>query len=239
MIIDSHMHMGSVSGASINSISGEYLVSIMDMFNIDYGFVTSLSSSLKHNKIVMGEVLRFPNRFIGFYWVNPMRNSILEEVSKVVGKGFMGIKLRPETDGYSLFNISMLQPVLDFAMKMELIVYVHCSGFGVSHANAFNTICDLYPDLKVIIGHMAQGSLEAIKAAVKHDNILLETSTYHYEKFLLYAIKTLGSNRILFGSDFPYSNVSLEISKIIQLNIPMEDKYKILGGNASLLLPSH
>lgn len=239
MIIDSHMHMGSISGASINSISGEYLISIMNKFNIDYSFVTSLSSSLKHNQIVINEVLKFPNRLIGFYWVNPMRNSILEEVSKVVGKGFIGIKLRPETDGYSLFNVSLLQSILDFAMKMGFIVYIHCSGFGVSHASAFNAICDFYPDLKVIIGHMAQGSLEAIKVARKHDNIFLETSTCHYEKFLSYAIKILGSNRILFGSDFPYSNIILEISKITQLNIPMDDKSKILGGNASLLLPLH
>ncbi|MEM1549738.1 MAG: amidohydrolase family protein [Candidatus Methanomethylicia archaeon] len=238
MFFDAHMHIGGIFGAFTTRMCGEYLDSFMDSVGLSYGFVTSMSSSLNHNLYVISEVSKFPNRLFGFYWVNPNRTTILDEVSKALENGFIGIKFRPETDGYSMFNISLLESILDYACREKLLVYIHCSGFGSSHPRAIRHVCSLYPELKIIIGHMAQGSIEAIKIAEEYDNVFLETSVYRDKKFIEYAVNKLGSNRILFGSDYPYSNVQMEISKILNLNIPHEDKLKILFFNSLSLLPS-
>jgi predicted TIM-barrel fold metal-dependent hydrolase len=210
----------------------------MDDFNISHGFVTAASSSLNHNLKLMGEVSKYPSRLFGFYWVNPKRSSILDEVSRALKHGFVGLKFRPETDDYSLFNISLLDPILSYACRMRMPIYIHCSGYGVSHPNALKHICSMYPELKVIVGHMAQGSVDAIKVAEDFDNVFLETSTYRGFKVIEYAVNRVGSDRVLFGSDYPYSNIQMEISKIMNLKISWDDKLKIMGLNSLSLLPS-
>jgi len=210
----------------------------MDDFNISYGFVTAASSSLNHNLKLINEVSKFSNRLFGFYWVNPKRSSILDEVSKALDYGFVGVKFRPETDGYNLFNISLLDPILSYACKMGMLVYIHCSGYGASHPNALRLICSTYPELKVIIGHMAQGSVDAIRVAEDFDNVFLETSTYRGFKVIEYAVNRIGSDRVLFGSDYPYSNIQMEISKIMNLRVSWDDKIKIMGLNSLSLLSS-
>jgi len=238
MIFDAHMHIGGVFGIFTANICAEHMLSIMDDFNISYGFVTAASSSLNHNLKLINEVSKFPNRLFGFYWVNPKRSSILDEVSKALDYGFVGVKFRPETDGYNLFNISLLDPILSYACKMGMLVYIHCSGYGASHPNALRLICSTYPELKVIIGHMAQGSVDAIRVAEDFDNVFLETSTYRGFKVIEYAVNRIGSDRVLFGSDYPYSNIQMEISKIMNLRVSWDDKIKIMGLNSLSLLSS-
>jgi len=238
MIFDAHMHIGGVFGIFTANICAEHMLSIMDDFNISYGFVTAASSSLNHNLKLINEVSKFPNRLFGFYWVNPKRSSILDEVSKALDYGLVGVKFRPETDGYNLFNISLLDPILSYACKMGMLVYIHCSGYGASHPNALRLICSTYPELKVIIGHMAQGSVDAIRVAEDFDNVFLETSTYRGFKVIEYAVNRIGSDRVLFGSDYPYSNIQMEISKIMNLRVSWDDKIKIMGLNSLSLLSS-
>jgi predicted TIM-barrel fold metal-dependent hydrolase len=48
-------------------------------------------------------------------------------------------------------------------------------------------------------------------------------------------IKTIGSDRILFGSDYPWINPKMDIERINSLNISDEDKKLILGENTARL----
>ena len=49
-------------------------------------------------------------------------------------------------------------------------------------------------------------------------------------------IDNFGFNRILFGSDFPFGDPKQELSKIMDLSIPRENKEMILGHNLKCLL---
>jgi predicted TIM-barrel fold metal-dependent hydrolase len=49
-------------------------------------------------------------------------------------------------------------------------------------------------------------------------------------------IRSHGIDRILFGSDFPFSQQQRDIQAILDLDITREEKESILGGNAALLL---
>jgi predicted TIM-barrel fold metal-dependent hydrolase len=48
-------------------------------------------------------------------------------------------------------------------------------------------------------------------------------------------IRTIGSDRILFGSDYPWINPRKDIERINGLNISDNDKKLILGENAARL----
>jgi len=45
-------------------------------------------------------------------------------------------------------------------------------------------------------------------------------------------IRTIGPERILFGSDYPWINPKKDIERIKDLDISEKDKNLILGGNA-------
>ena len=49
-------------------------------------------------------------------------------------------------------------------------------------------------------------------------------------------IRSHGSDRILFGSDFPFAHQGKDIQSVIQLDLTQAEKEKILGGNAARLL---
>ncbi|MCX8168635.1 MAG: amidohydrolase family protein [Candidatus Methanomethylicia archaeon] len=238
MFLDAHIHIGGVFSIFTTQFKKDYLLSLMDSMNISFAFVTSISSSLHHNLYLANEISKSKGRLFGFYWVNPKRSTILNEISNVLNYGFVGLKFRAETDNYSMFNISLIEPILDYASKMNLLVYIHCSNSGVSHPYFLRDLCSLYPELKIIAGHMAQGSIDLINIAMDFDNIFLETSVCYDVKIIEYALRKLGADRILFGSDYPYSNMYREIAKILSLKIPLEDKLKILRFNSLSLLPS-
>jgi predicted TIM-barrel fold metal-dependent hydrolase len=49
-------------------------------------------------------------------------------------------------------------------------------------------------------------------------------------------IRSHGSDKILFGSDFPFAQQGKDVEAVLQLGITQEEKERILGGNASRLL---
>ncbi len=67
------------------------------------------------------------------------------------------------------------------------------------------------------------------------DNIMLETSLIDSD-IILDAIRILGAERFLFGSDAPRSDVCVEVGKIRSLPIPISDLERILWLNAKELI---
>ncbi|MEB3825412.1 MAG: amidohydrolase family protein [Desulfurococcales archaeon] len=106
-----------------------------------------------------------------------------------------------------------------------------------------------FPDLDIVIAHLGSYSLlqpgiyfhESIEIGRKYGNIYFDTSavdSYFIEK----AVKKLGSDKLLFGSDHPYMvGLSLRdlVSEIIRLPIDYPDKIRIVRENAVRLLGSH
>jgi hypothetical protein len=49
-------------------------------------------------------------------------------------------------------------------------------------------------------------------------------------------IRTIGANRVMFGTDYPWIDPVSNIERICGLALTEEEKQKILGGNAARLL---
>ena len=67
-------------------------------------------------------------------------------------------------------------------------------------------------------------------------NVYFETSTVGRSNVIEYACKIIGSNRLMFGSDYPFGrawfkntfNYNDEVDFIIDANISEDDKYNIM-----------
>jgi len=119
-----------------------------------------------------------------------------------------------------------------------------------------NGTFDEYPKLKIIIGHMAEFlpyclgrmdnrlvcstpevdpaklSKETIATYFQRGNLFMTTSGVYEEPVVDCAIKTVGIDRIMFGTDFPYEDFKGAVDFIKSLPISNEDKDKILYKNA-------
>jgi predicted TIM-barrel fold metal-dependent hydrolase len=99
-----------------------------------------------------------------------------------------------------------------------------------------------YPDIKVIIPHigMANGGARNIVPEFKDNpNVYIETSlAYPFQ--ISTAIHKFGVDRVIFGSDTPYSSTKIELFKLFEYDLlqrlSQEDLEKILFGNMLKLM---
>lgn len=131
-------------------------------------------------------------------------------------------------------------------------------GFGVDTMRTslrliLNGRLDQFPRLKIILGHMGEFypyllermdnrffcmQDEEVKCAhnftyyFQNKNIFVTTSGIHDPEVVLFAIKKLGVDSIMFGSDFPYEEFKDSVDFVKSLPLSDEDKEKILYRNA-------
>ena len=184
------------------------------------------------------------DRLIGFYWFNP-RNANDEDwklLTKYVKHyNFKGVKTQANIDLLRLpedFN-----KLSEFCVNYDLPLYYH-SGYAFFFQKNYQ-INDIYnlvrenKDLKLIIGHAAYSMeycISLLRYFPKCTNVFFETSTsVPYGIKLL--IKTMGSNRVIYGSDAPAATTpDIEIQKIKILDLDKKTLENIFYNNIKNLI---
>jgi predicted TIM-barrel fold metal-dependent hydrolase len=77
---------------------------------------------------------------------------------------------------------------------------------------------------------------DAIGLCEKYDNLLLDTSACPYPHRIAEAIRRIGADRVLFGSDGPGCNPALELRKIRRLDLSQSEEQLVLHDNIASIL---
>lgn len=149
--------------------------------------------------------------------------------------GFRGIKWhRHEDEPIYNYTDKKCYQLIEKISSLKLPIV-----FEESYNNTLNFINNLAPQAIVIIPHlgMLNGGFESISASGiwKNERIYGDTSLASMQNIREF-IRKYGSDKLLFGSDFPFGQPGLELKKILSLNIPEKDKEQIIGGNILRLL---
>jgi predicted TIM-barrel fold metal-dependent hydrolase len=96
-------------------------------------------------------------------------------------------------------------------------------------------IAEEYPRIQFIMAHIGGyqqwfNPLQGVAVARQYPNVSVETSQVTV-KFIERAVKELGAERIIFGSDGPAQDSRVELYKIRLLKLAPSDEAKILSGN--------
>lgn len=96
-----------------------------------------------------------------------------------------------------------------------------------------------YPSLDIIVPHLGArsgGEANILRAMWDQPNVYFDTSLALLDEAIL---ARLGSDRIFFGSAFPYGDPEHELDKVDRLELADEVKEGIFGDNLALLLAPH
>jgi predicted TIM-barrel fold metal-dependent hydrolase len=257
MIIDAHVHLCAEMGRLpwgvphfYPSGTGEETVRILDAAGVDKATVFAaawhgdvVDPTYQDGNDVVGRAgLDFPDRILPFGRVNPnFGRKAVEELERCVEQyGIRGIKLHPDWDIFVPADREIMFPIAEVAEKYGLILSFHC-GQGDYYSNSqptwFLDLAKSFPTVKIILLHMGFRLWhDAVSAARQRPNIYLETSSVSPGKVML-AIRGIGPERIIYGSDTPFVLPQEEIVKVRYMpGLSVEEKALILGDNLARLL---
>ncbi len=181
--------------------------------------------------------------FIPFFAVDPNKGKLASrEIQDAVSKfGIRGLKIHPYVaEMYP--NDKRAYPVYEEAQKLGIPILFH-SGPGPvgtaikwAHPDYFDDVALDFPDLKIILAHFSgPWHMDAHALAWRHKNLYVDISFYPFSflKSLPWRLfeETI-SDKILFGTDYPFNNYKQRLNEVDQLPISAETKAKILEENA-------
>mgnify|MGYP000377270806 CR=1 FL=1 len=95
---------------------------------------------------------------------------------------------------------------------------------------------EVFPKLKIVLAHFVLDNKDVFRKIRRLEDVYIETSFCLSPRILERRVKEIGSERFLFGSDFPYGDMLIERLKIERSNLKKEEKERIFFLNAKRLL---
>jgi hypothetical protein len=182
---------------------------------------------------------RYPDRIIPFALVG-------DDAVQWIARGARGFKqhflLEPQR-----FELETIYPIIAEA-GLPLIAHLETRAI----VRGVEAILALAPTLKVIVAHMGRcepntglGVVENLDALAKYPGVFFETSTVRDPDVFRQAVRKVGSERICFGSDFPFNShlnadpMTTELQFMNSAGLAQRDLEKIMESNILELTRGH
>jgi predicted TIM-barrel fold metal-dependent hydrolase len=168
-----------------------------------------------------------------------------ENLASLKSSDVRGIKVHPTFQQYTLDDPRVLDVLEAVAGTYPVVFHVGAGAGGDGSGATPRMIRDIaraLPTLKVIAAHFGgyrftkESLVELVGTSVYLDTSWPPSLAALDPDTVRSIINRHGSNRILFGSDWPTASPADEIAALRNLDLPEEDVVAILGGNAVELL---
>ncbi|MBI4278224.1 MAG: amidohydrolase [Armatimonadetes bacterium] len=253
IVLDAHTHMGpGLRNHSyelpLDLVEAESLVAVMDEAGIDRAvtFAPLLEGGEfedplyeRANRVVHEATRRFPGRIIGYCRVNPnFGQQALDEMKRCREEyGLRGLKLHPDWE-FFYANSRVVNPLMERCAEYGWPVFFHTGYYPLSHPALFLPVAKAFPTVPIIMAHLGyRHTADCIVVAHRCPNVYLETSGNSSQVAIQETLKQVGPDRLLFGSDVPYTLAEDVMQKIRTLpGLTKENEARIMGGNMARIL---
>lgn len=191
-----------------------------------------------------------------------LEKNMVEMMESYIEQGARGIKFHPMAQSFEPSD-KRLNNLYKFCNDNRIPIVFHCGRVSNARLNQFADYASILPvienytDLPIILTHMADGNVTDVKnAARQYSNVYFDTSivitgykplldnnipSWTDDSLVVDVINEVGSDRILFGSDYPWGNPIDDINRFFSLDLSAEQKSNILGLNSMKLfnIPEH
>lgn len=241
MIIDAHAH---VWGGRYEE-STNILLRAAERFNISRLHVSGLLnyySDQAEIEMLNGDVHRFmkqePELIEGYCYVNPANPNALDVLRRGVEQyGMSGMKLWVATycDDPAVF------PLVEQCIQYNIPILIHSFHKTIGQLEHESTgvhvarLAARYPEVKILMAHFGGNGYHGIKAIRDYPNVWTDFSgTYFRRDELDYAIRHIGAERVVFGSDITITYL-VNVGQVEEAELTPEQKDYIYYKNAQKL----
>lgn len=193
--------------------------------------------ALAGNANAAATVLRTPG-LLQWVVIDPRVPASYEQAAiMLAGPKCVGIKIHPEEHLYPIAQHA--RALFEFAAARDTVILSH-SGEKNSLPEDFVRFADDFPSVRLILAHLGNGhdgdpahQVRAIQAS-RRDNVYVDTSSGASltPRLIEWAVREVGANRILYGSDSPLYFAPMQRTRIDWADISDADKRLILCDNA-------
>lgn len=255
-IIDAHAHIGSFRGYELST---ENLLANLNRFGIRLALISNIDGAhlpgktldldeRTANQITLETVRKYPDKLRGLAWARPTdpNGSPANLEPYLREHGFVGVKLHPDMNQFPA-DSACVDGYLALCAKYKVPAVFHSDVTGSnSGPEKIYAAAKRHPTVRVVLYHMGflgphNDAIAVVKEAweKKDAQLYLETSQADPEAVLL-AIKTVGAERVLFGTDATYYGKEhyeryIEMIEKLQNNLSAEDFAKVVRENAKRL----
>lgn len=262
MIIDFHVHAfpdalaakalpllskcsGGVKPNYDATISG--LESYLAKNNVNYAVVLNIATNPHQEKKVNDFAISLLEKknIIPFGSVHPDSPNALSELERLAKAGIRGIKLHPDYQHFFVDDEKMF-PIYKKIAELGFITVFH-AGVDIGYPKPVHCtperllrVLDLFDDAPVVAAHFGGWLLwDSVLEDLCGTKVYLDTAFSSGKMPPDYAkelIKAHGADKVLLGSDMPWSDTLDEVRFVQSLDLSAEDEEKILSNNAKRLL---
>ena len=216
--------------------------------NVDLGVLLPIATKPAQQGIINDWAKSInSDRIVSFATVHPDALDVYEELDRIKGMGFRGIKLHPDYQNFFVDEERMISIYKKCANLVFLVVFHE--GFDLlspdsihSTPGAFKRVFDVVPDMTAVLAHLGgmnmwddvEKYLCGTDGKIYFDTAFIGGSIDPVQCKRI--IKSHGANRILLASDFPWHTTLSEIEFIRSLNLSQEENENIFYKNAQKLL---
>lgn len=234
-IVDSHCHIGA---GVRKAVAEKELLHAMDASGVQCAVLCSVDQFIAvDNREGNDEVLRairaHPDRLWGLAAANPwFGRKAVDELRRSLDAGVHGLKINSHLQGFILSD-PLVHPLVEVCREYAVPLYAHTGTPITAEPFQLAELARTFPDVDMVMGHMGYTDFwyDAVPAALQSENLYLETSLIDIMN-IRNAIEKVGADRILFGSDYPESDLALELEKIAMIEMSDDARNAVLGGNA-------
>lgn len=249
---DAHVHIqANIPNEDVKYDAERALIAI-ESVNLRRGVVLSNSynpfttkeSAREKNEFVAKSMKKYPGVLSGACAVNPIRDWAMEEIRNCHKDGLKVLKLHTVASGMDLTkpeDQTTLRQILAELKKLKMTLLVHGNFTNSYEAKCLLKTLQEYPDVRVIIGHGLGKDYDKLlefthpRFLVDVSGICVWTKTETERRDYASAMRKIGLDRFIFGSDWPVFHPAEIMSAVRKLPLSSGEADQIIFDNGKLL----
>lgn len=207
--------------------------------HIVHSVATRASQVESINNFIAEECALHPE-FIGFMTLHQDLEDPEREIERAVGLGLRGVKLHPDTQAVNMDDPRLMRIYEIIEGKLPLIM--HCGDYrtSYSHPSRMKYVLDTFPDLVVNAAHFGGWSIFDLAVEyLENERCFLDVSSsmeFIGDRRTRELVNIYGTDRIMFGSDFPMWKPASEYERFVSLGFTEKELDDMLLHNAERFL---
>lgn len=233
-VIDMHAHYGRWAELPMWYKDEQEFIARLDRVGVEKILVSRTGTNQPYsNDIILDLMRKFPDRVLGYAVGYPEDDRIgIDEVIRCIENGMSGVKMH---SGMGIpYDDKRFDSIWRYADEHRLPVLLHTWGDLDTYERVFSD----YPDAQILAAHAgAVNPRQYVDFARRYPNIILELC-YSRSRYgvVEYFVREVGAERIVWGSDLPWMDITQQIGKVAFADISEDDKRQILVENPRRIL---